>query len=562
MNEKASQNSRFEKLVAFLIASVAIFVAITAFLQNYASSISAEANRAAQELAIGSTTTEIRGAIQYSYDWQSAFQTWNEVDLQRLAANQSGNTKFVDRYTKLAQKLVPLTPLLSEPYFDKDRKWPSTSKYASDLYVVEATRLQELYQANAEVGRAWSNIADVFVIQITLLTVTLSLYGLSITLRGRVRWLFVFVGTGLVLFCMLWMATILIERKPTVSEEAIRLYAEGYGFSYQEKYEDAIAAFDRALAVKPDYGNAIYERGFNYLSMHDYQNAVSDFLTARELGVDGEYTYWNLAWTYYLMGRYDDAIQGNTVILDSDPSVIGMRMNQGLTYLAKGDLDQAKREYDTLIEEVQRQIAEAHAQNQEPSASIWYYMDAASTDLQNLVDQLDGQPKDWTAAPEANLVLGDHAQIKAFALEEITRLKEATLALEYTGQLPPAQEVMSVSPFAFGNITKTDEQGYVTEFKAVANATFPKDTPLVDIQFSYSGPAPTKQIMWKVFRNGVEDASFRSLWNPNLSGSDTWYKTVGYNDTNIFVLSSGEYTVELYVDYHLVQTGTFYVADK
>ncbi len=562
MNENTSQNPRFEKLVAFLIASVAILVAVTAFLQNYASSVSEQANRAAQELAIASTTTEIRGAIQFSYDWQSAFQTWNEVGLQRVAADQSGNTKVVDRYTRLAEKLVPLTPLLSEPYFDKDRNWPSTSKYEADLYLVEATRLQELYQANAEVGRAWSDIADVFVIQITLLTVTLSLYGLSMTLHGRVRWLFVLVGTGLALFCLLWMGVILIRPLPTVSEEAIQAYAEGYGLSYQQQYEDAIASFDRALAIKPDYGNAVYERGSSHLSMDNYQQAVSDFLTARELGVDGEYTYWNLAWTYYLMGRYDDALQANNVILDSDPSVIGMRMNQGLTYLAKGDLDQARREYDTLIEEVQRQIAEARAQDQEPSASLWYYMDAASADLQNLVDQLDGNPKGWTQAPDAGLVLGDHAQIKAFALAEITRLKETTLALEYTGQAPPAQEVMSVSPFAFGQVTKTDEQGYVAEFNAVENATFPLNTPSVDVEFSYTGPAPTQQIMWKVFYDGAEDASFRSVWLPDLSGSTTWYKTIGYNYTNVFVLPPGEYTVELYVDYHLVQRGTFYVAEE
>jgi hypothetical protein len=189
-------------------------------------------------------------------------------------------------------------------------------------------------------------------------------------------------------------------------------------------------------------------------------------------------------------------------------------------------------------------------------------MDAASIDLQNLVDQLDGNPKDWTEAPEAALVPGDHAHIKAFALEEITRLKEATLALEYTGQLPPAQEVMNVSPFAFGSITKKDEQGYVTEFQAVSDAAFPKYTRAVDVEFSYTGPAPTRQIMWKVFRDGVEDASFRSVWDPDLSLSDTWYQSIGYKYTNMFSLFSGEYTVELYVDYHLVQRGTFHVAEE
>lgn len=560
--KKSPSEERFEKLISVLIASVAILVALTAFLQNFASNRSNQSNRTAQALAIESTNREITGALRFSYDWQGAFQTWYEIEQQAISAEQSGDTSAAERYRALKGKIVPLSPLLAEPYFDPTINWTDTAKYVSDIYLVESTQLSELFEAHSVVGRSWSDTANAFVIQITLLTVTLSLYGLSITLKGSVRWLFVAVGSGLVVLCVFWMGRALLQAQPQVSEAAINAYAEGVGLKYQKKFDEAIAAFDRAVATKPDYAKAIYERGSTYLSKGDYQHAISDFLSARDRGLDGVYTQWSLGWAYYLQGQFDEAIQTNNIILDSDPTIIGMRMNQGLTRLAAGDIDGARLEYDLAIQEAARQVKEARDNEQEPSASLWYYMDASGLDLQNLVDQLDGDVKDWTEAPEAEFITGDHLQIKDFALSQIILLKEATLTLEFMGQLPPAQEVMAVSPFAFGSITKTDEQGYVTEFVPVADATFPAYTPSVDIEFSYSGLAPTQQIMWKVYYNGEENASFRSVWVPDLSGSDTWYKTVGYNYTNTFVLSSGEYVVELYVDYHLVQTGTFHVLEE
>lgn len=561
-DKKSPGEERFEKLISLLIASVAILVAVTAFLQNFASTRSNQSNRTAQALAIESTNREVRGALRFSYDWQGAFQTWYEIEQQAISAEQSGDTATAGRYRALKEKIVPLSPLLAEPYFDPTNNWSDTAKYISDIYLVESTRLSELFEAHSAVGRAWSDMANAFVIQITLLTVTLSLYGLSITLKGSVRWLFVIVGSGLVVLCVFWMGLALLQTRPQVSEAAINAYAEGVGLRYQKNFDEAIAAFDTAIATKPDYANAIYERGYTYLLKKDYSRAISDFLAAREAGLEAVYAQWNLGWTYYLQGRFEEAVQTNSLILDSDSTFIGLRMNQGITRLATGDLEGARFEYELAIQEATRQVKEARDAGQEPSASLWVDMDAASIDLQNLVDQLDGNPKEWTQAPEAGLIRGDHAQIKAFALSQIILLKEATLTLEYISQLPPAQEVMSVSPFAFGSITEWDEQGYVTKFDAVADATFPAYTPSVDIEFSYNGPTPTQQIMWKVYHNGEEDASFRSVWDPDLSASDTWYKTVGYNYTNVYVLPPGEYAVELYVDYRLVQSGTFYVLEE
>jgi hypothetical protein len=233
-------------------------------------------------------------------------------------------------------------------------------------------------------------------------------------------------------------------------------------------------------------------------------------------------------------------------------------MNQGLTYLAMGDLTNAENEYNLLVQEAERQVSDARGNNEEPSASLWYYMDAGTIDLQNLIDQLDNNPKSWTQAPASDLILGDQVKIREFAYQQMVRLKEAIVALEYTGHLPSATEVMQVEPFVFGKITGTDQEGLITDFEENPNATFPSGTASVTVKFTYSGPA-SKEMVWKVYFNGIEDQSLRKWETADISINTTWYKTFGYDYTNVFILTSGEYVVELYADSRLVQRGTFHI---
>jgi hypothetical protein len=68
-------------------------------------------------------------------------------------------------------------------------------------------------------------------------------------------------------------------------------------------------------------------------------------------------------------------------------------------------------------------------------------------------------------------------------------------------------------------------------------------------------------MLWKVYVNGYEDQSLRIVDKTDVSTGSTWYKTFGYSYTNVFILSKGEYLVELYADNILVQSGTFYVQE-
>jgi len=559
---------RFNNMVTMLIASVAIWVAITVFFQNYASNSAEQARRRAQENAIASTKKQINGEIQFNYEYFGAYQTWSEINSQITAAqeecatNQAEcDTEAENRYKKLQERVAKVSRLLSPDYFNPDvDASPDQWKYQADAYLVEYTRLNEIYIAESEFAQATDKTADDLVVQITLLTVSLSLYGLSVTLKGRVRWLFVIVGSGIVGVCVLWLIISLVQyaRHPGVNTTAIQAYSQGVGLSFQGSYDEAIAKFDVAIAEKPDYGRAFSERALAYLDVGDYASAIRDYEMARKTGFDDNLTNGNLGWTYYLNGQFEKSLEASQrAMTQSDSFKVAIHANEALAYLAMGDISNAQKQYGALLEETQQQVNEARSNNTEPPAYTWHYLDLSATDLQNLIDQLGNDNNSINGAPPVESIPGDHEALRNFAFQQMIRLKEANTSLEINGQLPAAHEVMKVEPFSFGQITEIDDQGLVTKFEAAPNSTFSYWTKSFTVEYSYSGQPP-KQMIWKVYVDGVEYISLRKVSYEDISSGTTWYETFGSEYASGF-LPSGEFVVELYADSKLVQTGTFTV---
>lgn len=555
-----SENKKFDNLVTILISTVAIWVSITAYFQNYASNLSEQSRKSAQQYAIEATKREVNGVIQYSYDWQSAYQTWYLLGLQVTSAEQSGDTVAAERYRRLQEKIVPLSKMLQPQYFDPSTGILDTSRYESESYLVEATRLSETYLAESASGNFTNNLADGLIVQITLLTVALSLYGLSLALSGRVKWLFVIVGSGIVGFCMLWLGWSLIQilTRPTVNQAAITAYANGFGLAYQYRNEEAITNFTEAIQADPSYAKAYYQRGMAYYQLGDFNKSISEMEQARSLGLDDVNINWNLGWIYYINGQYDKAIEANERILSTRPDVIGMRTNQALNYLALGDLTQAQTQYDLLIQEVNRQVSDAKKNNSWPSASLWYYMDAATLDLESLSATVNGTTKYWQQAPPANLIRGEPNAVRDFAAQKIKQLKEITIALEYTGQLPTSQQNMQVSPFVFGQITSYADDGSIEAFEPLASNSLAYGEKTFSVEFNYEGPA-TQQLIWRVYVDGYENSYLRRVFTLDISSGGTWYQTFGFGYTDIFILGQGEYLIELYIDNQLAQSGVLEV---
>ena len=185
-------------------------------------------------------------------------------------------------------------------------------------------------------------------------------------------------------------------------------------------------------------------------------------------------------------------------------------------------------------------------------------MDAGAADLQSLIDTLNGTPKAWTQAPVVGTILADPAQIQAAALVYIRQIKGASVALEYTGQLPGPAANASLSGMQVGQDIYDDEGNFLRTDIA---DSFPFGTNEVVILFDYAGMQPGQSQIWKVYRNGFEDPSLRVVADWTLEASGNAIKLISFADSNVFIFSPGEYVVEFYLDYHLLQSVGFTIEE-
>jgi tetratricopeptide (TPR) repeat protein len=558
----SSTEDRYEKFVAVLIALTSIFIALTAYLERLSSHRSEQFDREAQTLSIRSTTENINGALRFSYDWQGAFQTWRELDLMATNAEQLGENDRAELYRAARDELQSFTPLLRPPYFNAEVNWTDPYAYESDLYVVESARLQEQFESKSMVSNTWDQIASNFVLQITFYAVALSLFGLSTTIHSFMRWIFVAVGGLIIMINLLWAVVLLYTPVEEVPAEAIDTYAAGIGLAYQGRHAEAVESFNNAIVIyaglpgNPQYVNAYYNKGVSNLLRGEYAAAAQDFEDTIALGQVDTTVLWNLGWTYYLLGRFDESVATNQLALAIDPTLVGLRLNQGLSMLAQGRFDNGVEEYRLAVGEAERQIAEARAAGRAIPYSLWYFMEAGAFDIRSLLDQAAGNPKAWTQAPAPELITNDLARLESTGLAEIELLKEYTVSLEFFSTAPLPETGRTVSEFAFVQEV-FDENGNFVEYSDATVSPF--GTNAVGVWMEYAGFRDGEHLLWKVYVNGYEDYVLRAVGEWASGESGTGVKWFSYAFSNVFVFATGEYTVELYIDSQLVASGTFFV---
>ncbi|MBM4421846.1 MAG: hypothetical protein FJ030_00475 [Chloroflexi bacterium] len=113
-----------------------------------------------------------------------------------------------------------------------------------------------------------------------------------------------------------------IIAKTTDGRAAIDAYANGVGLAYQNQYQSAIAELDLALACEPKYTNALNARAQSQAALGNYEAAAADYEATRASGDASASTAGELAWVYYLLGRFDDATAMNRTALAADPTVL------------------------------------------------------------------------------------------------------------------------------------------------------------------------------------------------------------------------------------------------
>jgi tetratricopeptide (TPR) repeat protein len=550
---------RFNQGTAILIAVVTLLAAFVGYLQNDASANDDLANRRAQRAAIQQVGQRISGEVIVN-GGSDTYRHWDELATLAIAAEINEYDDEARRYYAVQEQMAALSPLLAPPYFNPlEDGGPDEARYEADTYLVRVTALSERFAASFVTKQAWNSKTNTYILHLTILAVSLFLFGLAMTIASRVRW--IFSGTALFTSAvvLLWVGVVYAQPVADLADAAIESYAQGAGLAHQGRYEEAIAAYDKALAIAPDYGNALYDRGFTYYRLGEYEDAVADYLEAQAINKNDPNIAWDLGWSYYLLGHFDEAAVALRRALSISPDLVGARFDLALTLLAGNQIEAARAEYTLAMNMASQQVTTALAAGEQPPESLWLFMEYGSAGLIDLLDLLAGAPASDVEAPPRPAIVNPTV-VQTTGQEMLYQIKSLTVALEFTGAPPTGQATAHISEFEFGQYLIDDEGDFLDEYELTD--TFAFGTNEVLILFDYDGMQTGYSQIWKVFVDGEEDPSWRveDVWELGPTGSAEKALSFAYSD--VFVLPAGEYTVELYVNSWLAQSGRFVILDE
>jgi len=372
----ARPSSRFLTITVVLATLVA---AVGGFLLNRAAAFDSDDADQAQQLSLQASATQTsayqRAETDYSqYVSLQVLQAKAAQEMLEAAYPQPNASNWADLYkvssaqAAQAAKSLPLdlNPNLANGDPDPNFPYDLFDKRASQGIFLQARSDGYNYAANR-----WSGLESSYTAIVTMIAVSLFLFGSAFVLYGRNRLLFsllgiVLVGTGLV-----WEGTLFATQEPAVpSVAAAKDYANGVVAMGVSNYGAAIKDMTLAIKARPDYALAYSERalaesdlgseqlgsGFSSnLSPYWAKRFAADSKAAYRLGDHEAGQVVDLGWAYYYLWLIDGArgkppSQAETLGRQGaqlDPSFPIGWMNLGLAELAGGQYRAATKAYAT-----------------------------------------------------------------------------------------------------------------------------------------------------------------------------------------------------------------------
>jgi len=116
------------------------------------------------------------------------------------------------------------------------------------------------------------------------------------------------------------------------------------------KHSEALACYDKAIALKPDYANAHFNRGFTLEKLGRREEAVASYDRAIALKPDHVGAYNNRGVILQALRRYDDAHASYTRAIAAGPNNFEAYNNLGIVLLNKGNITQAGKMFRKALE--------------------------------------------------------------------------------------------------------------------------------------------------------------------------------------------------------------------
>lgn len=117
----------------------------------------------------------------------------------------------------------------------------------------------------------------------------------------------------------------------------------------QENYQGAKDDLNHALALKPDYRDAYFNRSQVLYKLQDYQGSINDLEVTINMNSQDYYAYYRMGSSLLEQENYRQAISSYTQALQKNPNLVEGYLERGISQYYLGNFDLAKHDINEAI---------------------------------------------------------------------------------------------------------------------------------------------------------------------------------------------------------------------
>jgi len=177
--------------------------------------------------------------------------------------------------------------------------------------------------------------------------------------KPKLKWI---ITTGIIIymiiFCVItWNRNHIWSNSETLWTDVLSKYKNvavaynnrGKYFREQDKYDLALADYNKCLSINPDGYNTYNNRGKIYFDQGNDELALADFNKCLELNPEFVSGLANRGSLYGKLGQYEDAVEDLNKALTLNPNHINSYSNRSLIYFFMTEYELATKDCDTYI---------------------------------------------------------------------------------------------------------------------------------------------------------------------------------------------------------------------
>lgn len=139
------------------------------------------------------------------------------------------------------------------------------------------------------------------------------------------------------------------EGEFSLKEKGMLIYSRGACYENLGIPQKALADFNSAIALLPDFANAFNYRGIVWGELHEYDRAIADFEQAARLLPSDFLVFNNLGNAFTAKGEFARAIENYSRAVELRPEYAQAYYNRAAAYLSLDDQIHALADYDEAI---------------------------------------------------------------------------------------------------------------------------------------------------------------------------------------------------------------------